>query len=76
MCNLVVVVWGMTDPVSVPTRPKLNVTQSLRALRVGDTLRFPLGTNYGSIRTLATSLGMKIHLRALDTGEIEVTRRC
>jgi hypothetical protein len=64
------------DPIPVPTRPRINVTDALRKLLVGDTLRFPLGTNYGSIRTLATSLGIKINLRQLDSGEIEVTRRC
>jgi hypothetical protein len=60
----------------VPTRPRVNITEVLRDLRVGDTVRFPAGTNYGSVRTLATVHGMKVHLRMLDSGEIEVTRRC
>jgi hypothetical protein len=62
-------------PISVKTRPQINLTEALRRLRVGDSLRFPLGTNYGSIRTLATSLRIKVIMRQLDTGEIEVTRR-
>jgi hypothetical protein len=60
----------------VPTRTKVNITEALRSLRVGDTIRFPVGTNYGSVRTLATVHGIKVHLRMLDSGEIEVTRRC
>jgi hypothetical protein len=64
------------DPVKVPTRPlRPNMTETLRELKVGDTYRYPIGTNYGSIRTIATGIGIKIILRQLDNGDIEVTRR-
>jgi hypothetical protein len=62
-------------PVPVKTQARMNLTEALRSMKVADTLRFPLGTNYGSIRTLATSLRIKVIMRQLDTGEIEVTRR-
>lgn len=63
------------DPVRVPTRARPNITETLKELRVGDTVRFAVGTNYGSIRTLATVHNIRIIMRMLDSGEIEVTRR-
>jgi hypothetical protein len=59
----------------VATKPEINITETLREMRVGDTLRFPVGINYGSVRTLATELGIRIRMRHQVGGELEVTRR-
>lgn len=64
------------EPVRVETNWRPNLTQTLKDMRVGDTLRFAPGTNYGSLRTIATSVGIKIIVRALHDGQIEVTRKC
>lgn len=63
------------EPARVQTKPRINLTEALQGLNVGETIRFPLGTNYGSLRTLATVNHIRVQLRSLDSGEIEVTRR-
>lgn len=64
-----------SEPIPVPTRTRVSLTLALKNLKVGDTVRFPVGANYGSIRTLSTVHGIKVHIKMLDSGEIEVTRR-
>jgi hypothetical protein len=59
----------------VETKPEINITGTLREMRVGDTYRFPAGVNYASVRTLATGLGIKVRIRHQESGELDVTRR-
>lgn len=63
------------QPQRVVTRERVNLTQTLCKLAVGESIVFRQPINHGSIRTIAASHQIRIALRTLDDGSIEITRR-
>jgi len=56
--------------------PQVSLRDTLKSLRVGDTILFPMGSNNSSIRSTATQIGIKIHIWVMpEGGQIQVTRR-
>jgi hypothetical protein len=62
----------ISEPVPVPTKRVLKPW--LEMLKVGDTYRFPIATNIGSLRVAATKLAIKIACKLQDDGSVKVTR--
>lgn len=61
------------DTVAVPERT--TIKPWLESMKVGETLRFPAGTSVGSLRTSAWTMGIKVSVEKLKTGEVRITRR-